>query len=147
MRVLWQEARDRIHERLAAAGFDDIRAEHFAVLQWPGPDGERPSALAARARVSRQAVNHLVGHLQTAGYLSRETVKSAGRQVRVVRLTPRGHAVVRQMEAAVADLEREWGQDIGDARLEKLRGIVVDLHASRQARASAAAARGSRPDA
>ena len=38
MRVLWQEARDRIHEAFAEGGYGDVRAEHLAVLQHPGQD-------------------------------------------------------------------------------------------------------------
>jgi DNA-binding MarR family transcriptional regulator len=133
MRILWQEARDRIHQALAAEGYNDIRAEHLAVLQYPGPDGERPSTLAARARMSRQAINHLVGNLERAGYLERHT-DPADPNARLIRLTPRGRRLMRQIEAAVDALEQEWASDLGEERVEELRATIADLRASRQAR-------------
>jgi MarR family. len=50
----------------------------MAVLQHPGPDGQRPSALAARSGMSRQAINHLVSHLERAGYLERYPTRRTG---------------------------------------------------------------------
>src|SRR6185437_15633790 len=73
MRVLWQEVRDRIHLAFAEEGYADVRAEHLAVLQHPGPDGQRPSTLAARSGMSRQAINHLISHLEQGGYVERYT--------------------------------------------------------------------------
>jgi DNA-binding MarR family transcriptional regulator len=131
MRVLWQEARDHLHRALAEAGYDDIRAEHLAVLQYPGPDGERPSTLAARAGMSRQAINHLAGSLERGGYLERQT-DPEDRGARVIRLTPRGQDVMRQIFAAAAELEREWAQDVGKARLDELRATLVDLRTKRR---------------
>ena len=74
MRVLWQDVRDRIHTAFAEEGHD-LRAEHLAVLQHPGPDGQRPSTLAARSGMSRQAINHLISHLERAGYLERSPTR------------------------------------------------------------------------
>lgn len=133
MRMLWQEARDRIHQALANSDFNDVRAEHLSVLQYPGPDGERPSALAARAGMSRQAINHLVGQLERAGYLVR-TSDSADRRARVIALTPRGRKLIDHVEAAVRVLEREWAQDIGEQRAADLRTALVELQRGRISR-------------
>jgi len=51
-------------EQVAAAGFDDIRLAHWPVLQWPGPEGERPSVIAERAGTSKQAINHVLRDLE-----------------------------------------------------------------------------------
>jgi DNA-binding MarR family transcriptional regulator len=51
------------------AGFDELRVPHMAVLQFPGPDGVRPSTLAERAGMSKQAMNQLLLSLEAAGYL------------------------------------------------------------------------------
>ena len=47
----------RIIKELNAAGFDELRLPHIAVLQFPGPDGVSPSTLAERAGMSKQAMN------------------------------------------------------------------------------------------
>ena len=56
LRVPAQAIHRRIIKELNAAGFDELRLPHIAVLQFPGPDGVRPSALAERAGLSKQAM-------------------------------------------------------------------------------------------
>ena len=63
LRVLEQIHR-RIIRELNAAGFDELREPHMAVLQFPGPNGVRPSALAERAGMSKQAMNQLLRSLE-----------------------------------------------------------------------------------
>lgn len=133
MRVLWQEVRDRIHATFAEEGYDDVRAEHLAVLQHPGPDHQRPSALAARSGMSRQAINHLISHLERAGYIERYTDPGGG-NARLVRLTRRGRQLYERMEAVSASVEAEWAQQIGASRLEELRALLADLVTARQDR-------------
>ena len=130
MRVLWQEVRDRIHTAFAEEGHD-VRAEHMAVLQHPGPDGQRPSALAARSGMSRQAINHLVSHLEQAGYLERYS-DLADRNSRLIRLTERGRRLYERIEAVAATIEAEWAEQVGTQRLEELRTTLNDLLLHRQ---------------
>ncbi|MBV9452037.1 MAG: MarR family transcriptional regulator [Streptosporangiaceae bacterium] len=132
--MLWQDVRDAIHAAFAEEGYDDVRAEHMAVLQHPGPDGQRPSTLAARAGMSRQAINHLISHLERAGYLERYT-DPADRNARLVRLTERGRKLMQRMEAIAASIEREWAREIGARRLDELRATLADLGAARQRQA------------
>ena len=54
-----------------AAGFEELRMPHMAVLQFPGPDGVRPGLLAERAGMSKQAMNQLLRSLEALGYLVR----------------------------------------------------------------------------
>jgi DNA-binding MarR family transcriptional regulator len=129
MRVLWQEVRDRIHIAFAEEGHD-LRAEHLAVLQYPGPDGQRPSALAARSGMSRQAINHLVSHLERAGYLERYT-DPADHNSRLIRLTASGRRLYERIEAVAATIEAEWAEQVGSRRLEELRATLSDLLARR----------------
>ena len=130
MRVLWQEVRDRIHIAFAEEGHD-LRAEHLAVLQHPGPDGQRPSALAARSGMSRQAINHLVSHLEQAGYLERYTEPTDGNS-RLIRLTDRGRRLYERIETVAATVEAEWAEQVGARRLEELRTTLSDLLTHRQ---------------
>ena len=130
MRVLWQDVRDRIHTAFAEEGHD-LRAEHLAVLQHPGPDGQRPSALAARSGMSRQAINHLITHLERAGYLERYT-DPADPNPRLIRLTERGRRLYERIEAVAATIEAEWAEQVGAQRLEDLRSTLGDLLMRRQ---------------
>src|SRR5215204_366305 len=56
-----------LHDR----GFADLVPAHFPVLRYPGPENRRPSDLAAEARMTKQAMNYLLGQMQQLGYLAR----------------------------------------------------------------------------
>src|SRR3954471_3995225 len=71
LRVPWEAVQQRMLERLHERGFDDLDAAHLNVFQHPGPQGVRPSELAARLRMSKQALNYLLGQLERRGYLER----------------------------------------------------------------------------
>src|SRR6266568_5131206 len=91
LRVPAQAIHRRIVSELNAAGFRELRAPHMAVLQFPGPDGVRPSTLAERAGMSKQAMNQLLRSLDALGYIVRSDAPDEGR-ARIVRLTKRGRA-------------------------------------------------------
>src|SRR3954463_12896397 len=91
LRVPAQSIHRRIINELNAAGFEELRVPHMAVLQFPGPDGVRPGMLAERAGMSKQAMNQLLRSLEAVGYLTRSDDPQEGR-ARVVGLTKRGRA-------------------------------------------------------
>src|SRR5215468_6613762 len=91
LRVPAQAIHRRIIKELNAAGYDELRVPHMAVLQFPGPDGVRPGTLAERAGMSKQAMNQLLRSLEGLGYISRSDASDEGR-ARIVRLTRRGRA-------------------------------------------------------
>ena len=97
------------------------------VFQYPGPQGARPSALAARLRVSKQALNHLLGQLERLGYLEREPDSDDLRSKRVA-LTPRGTSAIRVIREAVAEIETTWTQQLGAKRFAQLRNLLLDLN-------------------
>src|SRR5262245_35960916 len=71
LRLPWEAVQRRMLERLHERGFDDLVPAHLNVFQYPGPQGASPSELAARLRMSKQAVNYLLGELERLGYLER----------------------------------------------------------------------------
>ena len=91
LRVPAQAIHRRIIRELNAAGFEELRVPHMAVLQFPSPDGVRPGLLAERAGMSKQAMNQLLRSLEGLGYLARSDSPDEGR-ARIVRLTKRGRA-------------------------------------------------------
>jgi DNA-binding MarR family transcriptional regulator len=104
------------HEVMAGlhdAGFVDVLPAHLGVFQHPGPDGQRPGVLASRTNASKQAMNHLLHQLESGGYIFRESHPD-DRRTRVVRLTDRGWAAVEVIDQAMARLERQWAQALGD---------------------------------
>lgn len=126
LRIPWQTLRRRQLEGLRQRGFTDVHEAYLTVFQWPGPQGLRPSELAARARMSRQAINHLLGQLEANGYLQRrpDSVRGHGKRIE---LTARGEALGRALREIIAEAEREWAQRLGHERLEQLRSLLTEL--------------------
>jgi len=114
--------------RLHDHGFTDLEAAHLSVFQFPGPQGLRPSDLAARLRISKQALNYLLGQLERLGYLRREPDPDDQRSKRIA-LTERGYATVPVIRGSVAEVEAEWAQRLGEKRFGELKGLLVDLNA------------------
>jgi len=144
LRVPHEAVRERILDRLHAAGFDDIDQAHFTVLQYPGPQGRRPSEITAHARISKQAMNYLLNQLEERGYFERVADPEDARSKRIV-LTRRGEAVRRTMRDAVTELEREWATMLGPRRFALLKRLLQELYDARvQAAPSTAGARRTR---
>src|SRR5215467_5474078 len=124
LRVPAQAIHRRIITELNAAGFDDLRVPHMAVLQFPGPDGVRPGLLAERAGMSKQAMNQLLRSLDGLGYLTRSDSPDEGR-ARMVRLTKRGRAAYAQIHDILRDVEREWSAELGTKDFAQLKGLLL----------------------
>jgi DNA-binding MarR family transcriptional regulator len=127
LRVPLETVRRRMLQRLHDQGYDDLEPAHLVVLQYPGPQGARPSELAARLRVSKQALNYLLGQLERLGYLERRPDPDDLRSKRIA-LTPRGLALIPVIRAAVAEVEDEWARQLGRQRFDQLRTLLRDLN-------------------
>ncbi len=126
LRVPWEAVRRRMLERLHEEGFDDIDAPCLTVFLHPGPQGTRPSELAARLGMSKQALNYLLGELERRGYLERR-VDPQDRRSKRIALTQRGERAGWVMRGAVSELEREWEARLGAKRFADLRGLLHEL--------------------
>ena len=128
LRMPWENVLERLLAGLHERGFTDLGAAHLTVLQWPGPDDLRPSELAARCRMSKQALNYLLGQLERFGYLERRDDPRDQRFKRIV-LTKRGQRAARAMRDIVREVEGEWEQRLGPERFAELSLLLADLNA------------------
>jgi DNA-binding MarR family transcriptional regulator len=117
----------RMHQRLHEAGFDDLDPAHLVVFGWPGPDDARPSELAARLQISKQALNHLLGHLEQRGYLERRPDPHDQRGKRIA-VTERGRAAIRVIRDAVLEIETAWREQLGAERFAQLKELLLALN-------------------
>jgi DNA-binding MarR family transcriptional regulator len=124
LRVPAQAIHRRIINELNAAGFEQLRVPHMAVLQFPGPDGVRPGMLAERAGMSKQAMNQLLRSLEALGYIARSDVPDEGR-ARIVRLTKRGRAAYVKIHRILRDIEREWSAELGPKQFTQLKELLL----------------------
>jgi DNA-binding MarR family transcriptional regulator len=127
LRVPWETVRERMLAGLHERGFTDLVAAHVDVWRYPGPENQRPSELATQARMTKQALNYLLGQLEHLGYLTRETDGNDQRSKRV-RLTPRGHAATRAIYEIVQQVETEWEQQLGPRKFRDLRRLLTQLY-------------------
>jgi DNA-binding MarR family transcriptional regulator len=127
LRMPWEAVQRRMLERLHERGFDDLDAAHLNVFQYPGPEGAKPSELASRLRISKQALNYLLGQLERLDYLKRRPDPDDLRSKRIV-LTPRGTAAIRVIRDAVGEMESTWAQQLGPKRFIQLRNLLLDLN-------------------
>ncbi|MFN8185616.1 MAG: MarR family transcriptional regulator [Gaiellales bacterium] len=117
----------RMLERLHEHGFDDLDVPHLNLLLYPGPQGARPSDLAARRGMSKQAVNYLLGELERLGYLERRADPQDRRSKRIA-LTHRGERAGYTIRDAVAEIERDWEAELGRERFGELRSLLLELN-------------------
>ncbi len=127
LRMPWEHVFERMLARLHEHGFDDVDAPHLNVLLYPGPQGLRPSELAARRGMSKQAVNYLLGELERLGYVERRADPDDRRSKRIA-LTRRGLRAAHTIRDAVGEVERDWAAQLGKKRFAELRGLLLDLN-------------------
>jgi DNA-binding MarR family transcriptional regulator len=130
LRMPWEAVQRHMLDRLHERGFDDFDAAYLTVFQYPGPQGARPSELAARLRISKQALNYLLGELERLHYIERRPDPDDLRSKRVA-LTPRGAAAIGVIREAVREIETTWAQQLGPKRFAQLRKLLLELNQPR----------------
>jgi DNA-binding MarR family transcriptional regulator len=134
LRTPFETVRERMLAGLHARGFSDLTAAHLDVFQYPGPENERPSELAEHVRMTKQALNYLLGQLEGLGYLTRR-VDAEDQRYKRVHLTARGHAAVRAIREIVLEVEADWEQQLGPRRFAQLRDLLRQLDVRARPRA------------
>jgi DNA-binding MarR family transcriptional regulator len=116
-----------IAERLAERGHPDVRPPHGNVFQFLDAGGTRVSVLAERAAISKQSMAELVAHLERHDYVERVPDPS-DRRAKLVRSTSRGREVFAIAGEVAAELERDWTERVGKARMGELRATLTELN-------------------
>jgi DNA-binding MarR family transcriptional regulator len=128
LRMPFEAVRDQMLAGLHERGYTDLVPAHLTVLQYPGPENQRPSELATHTRMSRQALNYLLGQLEGLGYLTRHD-DSADQRSKRIHLTYKGHAAIKAIREIVAEIEAEWEQQLGPRQFAQLRDLLAQLYA------------------
>src|SRR6188472_2445979 len=129
LRRPWEVVQRHMLEQLHERGFSDLEPAHLNVFQYPGPQGAKPSELAVRLRISKQALNYLLGELERLEYIERRPDADDLRSKRIA-LTRRGTTVVRVMRDAVDEIETTWAEQLGAERFAELRNLLLELNES-----------------
>lgn len=130
--LLFRVAR-RVNERALArvrqaTGVDSLRPAHTALFPYIDLEGTRPSVLAERLGISRQAVGALVAELEELGVVSRVPDPDDGRGVRVVFRD--GAEALHRGLGLLRDLEGEAVEALGSGRVAGLREALLAFEAA-----------------
>ena len=125
-----QRFNERLTRRLSERGFADVRPSFGSVLvPLFAEDGLRAGELAARSRMSKQAITGLVRLCEQAGLVARTRDLDDGRAYRVS-LTERGMELREVAGDVLAEIADEIAGDLGNHNYQALvRGLkgVMDL--------------------
>jgi DNA-binding MarR family transcriptional regulator len=131
---------DHHFDKLAEAGFADVRIAHGAVLRHIARDGSRITELAERARVTKQSMAELVEYLRARGYVELVPDPHDGR-AKLVRLTARGWKVHATLVAISGVFERKCAEGLGEHKWQQLRSLLEEFAAWAKASAPDGGAR------
>ncbi len=109
-----------------AAGYEDLTEAHLSIFHFPSPDGMRPSDLVSLLVLSKQSVNHILGHLESRGYLVRETDPEDAR-FRRIRLTDKGWALERAVKDEARTAQGRIAVIIGSRRFQQLNDALEEF--------------------
>jgi DNA-binding MarR family transcriptional regulator len=111
---------------LTGTGTERLSAAHFRLLDQLPPEGIRVTDLAARTRITKQALGQLATQLTHRGFL--ETVPDpADRRAKLLRCTPSGARATRHSRQIVAAIEERWRDQVGADRYQIFRDVLLEL--------------------
>ena len=121
--VLFRTARlinEEATARLRETGQMPLRVAHTNLLPHIDFEGVRPTELARRMGISKQAVGQLLQDLEAHGTLER-VADPADRRAKLVRYTDQGLKNMKQGIRLLQDLERTYSRELGAgyAQLQK----------------------------
>jgi DNA-binding MarR family transcriptional regulator len=129
LRGAFQGFLDQLFARLSGEGFDDLRPAYSPVFQHLERGGTRIGVLAERAQMTNQSMGYLVDALERRGYVERRP-DPADRRAALVVITDRGREEIAAARRLIAEIEREWEEQIGSERMAALREALEALPAS-----------------
>jgi DNA-binding MarR family transcriptional regulator len=123
-----QRFNERLVERLAEAGFSEVRPAYGSVLM-PlfAEDGLRPGQIGERARTSKQSMTRLVAQCERDRLIQRRRDDADGRAFRI-ELTDRGRRLRSVAHTVLAELDNEIAAALApedrDALERALKGVM-----------------------
>lgn len=126
LRWAWIELIEQVYGELVAAGFDDLRPVHRSILRELLVSNLRPSALAARLGISKQAANDLVREFEAKGYITLEPDPDDGRAKCIV-ATDRGWRASEVAREASEAVGRRWTEQVGEQRYAVFEDVLREI--------------------
>jgi DNA-binding MarR family transcriptional regulator len=122
----WQWVRARVYAGVLEAGYDDLNPAHVRLFRYPTLDRLRPTEIAERMQITKQSVHNLLAHLEDRGYIERQPDPSS-RRSRIVRLSPKGQRLEREVRSQARQAEAEIADILGPRQFAQLRDALEAL--------------------
>ncbi len=103
-----------------------LTPSHARLLNQLPPGGVRVTELAARIRVTKQALGQLATQLADRGYVEMVPDPS-DRRAKLIRCTPLGVRARQVVHAVAAALEDRWRTEVGAVRYAVFREVLGEL--------------------
>lgn len=117
-----EEASDRLADR----GYPGVRPAHDFALRAVAAGAGSVSEVGRRTSVSKQAAAKTVGFLEEGAYVVRDPDAVDGRRA-LLRVTDRGHSLMREGEAVFDELRAQWESVVGAERIADLQDALERL--------------------
>ena len=112
--------------RVSARGFDGMTPAFAGLIPLLDVTGARPTVLAQRSGVSKQAMSQLVRELETRGYVE-QVPDPTDTRAKIVRLTKRGVALRAACLEARSELQALAAETLGKVKLARLQRDLTQL--------------------
>jgi DNA-binding MarR family transcriptional regulator len=122
----YRSMESKIFGALHQVGYDDVTPAQARVFRVIRPDGSRLTDVADAAHVTKQTAGFLVDQLIRGGYVTR-VPDPADARARLIKIAPKGAAVIPVAAAIVAKAEAEWAALLGSDKSQTLRDILQTL--------------------
>lgn len=124
-RLLFAVQRE-LYTKLAAAGFDDLRFRHGAVLAYLDPEGVRATELSRLSGQHKQVIGNLVDELEGLGYVERKP-DPADRRAKLVCPTERGLAQMHTADRVMAAMQARHARRLGRETYAEFKRVFADV--------------------
>ena len=115
--------------KVASCGFKDMTPAFASLMPLLDATGARPTTLAQRAGITKQAISQLVRELEARGYVE-QVPDATDTRAKIVRLTKRGVDI----HAACAEVKNELQSiaiaKLGKSRVSRLQRDLIELAAA-----------------
>ena len=115
--------------KVAGRGFNDMTPAFASLMPLLDATGIRPTALAKRAGISKQAISQLVRELEARGYVE-QVPDSTDTRAKIARLTKRGVALHAACAEVRLELQSVALAKLGKSRVSRLRRDLMELAAA-----------------
>lgn len=122
--MAFRTAIDELHAELEQRGFGDVRPSHGFMFQKLAARGATGIELAQHMGITKQAASLTVDYLEERGYVRREP-HPTDRRGKLILLTAKGWACIRETEHIFTAIESRWREVLGSEKMEAMR---LNLH-------------------